>query len=258
MDGFYITIIAPVLEVLILTGLIYYLLLFIDRISGGGKIKGMAMAMALVVLAAWGAQQAQLYAITALLNSILGFSAIILAIVFQPEMRRMFIRMGRFFGTQEQSATANVIEKLVEAVELMARERIGALIVLERSDHLDNYVAAGPFDCAINVRALQTIFWKNSPVHDGAVIIREGRVVAAGVILPLTQNQEFRALSGTRHRAAIGISEDTDALALVVSEESGAISLADRGSLTRGLTRDELADRLFRDFGARGRRLTRA
>lgn len=255
---FYALLVAPVIEIAILAVFIYYLLLLIDRISGGGKIKGMALVMAGLVLAAWGAQQLRLYAITSLLNSLLGLSGIILAVVFQPELRRMFIRMGRFLGTQERNATASVIEKLIESVELMAKERIGALIVLERSDHLDNYVAAGPFDCAISVRSLQTIFWKNSPVHDGAVIIREGRVVAAGVILPLTQNQEFRSLSGTRHRAAIGISEDTDALALVVSEETGAISLADKGQIERSLTRDDLAERLFHDFGARTRRMTRS
>ncbi|MFW5845395.1 MAG: diadenylate cyclase, partial [Planctomycetota bacterium] len=198
----YINYIGPGLEIVILAVLIYYLLRIIDRISGGGKIKGMAIAMAVMLLAAWASQKAQLYAIAWLLQNVLTFSAIILAVVFQPEMRRLFIRMGRFFTTPEQAATASVIEKLVDAVDLLAKERIGALIVLERSDHLDNYVAAGPFDCAISVRSLQTIFWKNSPVHDGAVIIRDGRVVAAGVILPLTQNQEYRALSGTRHRAA--------------------------------------------------------
>ena len=114
-----------------------------------------------------------------------------------------------------------------------------------------------PFDCAISVRSLQTIFWKNSPVHDGAVIIRRGRVAAAGVILPLTQNFEYRHLSGTRHRAGIGISEETDALVVLVSEETGKISVADHGKLHENLSRSELDAYLRREFGVQAaRRLT--
>lgn len=253
---FYVLYIAPVLEIVILSVLIYWILLAIDRISAGGKLKGMSLAFFIVVLAAWGANLAELHAITWLLGAAISFSAVILAVVFQPELRRLFVRMGTLLASHEHEATAQLMDKIVESSFLLSAERIGALIVFERNDHLDNYIATGPFECSISVRSFQTIFWKNSPVHDGAVIIRQGKIVAAGVILPLTQNFEYRMLSGTRHRAGIGITEDTDALALLVSEETGGISIADRGKLYENLSREDLSVYLKRCFGARGQRLT--
>ena len=253
---FYVQYIAPILEIGILTVLIYYILMAIDRISAGGKLKGMAIALFIVVIAAWGANKAQLHAITWLLGAAISFSAVIMAVVFQPELRRLFVRMGALLATNEHGGNEALLDLIVESAGLLSAERIGALVVFEKNDHLDNYIATGPFECSISVRSFQTIFWKNSPVHDGAVIIRGGKIVAAGVILPLTQNFEYRMLSGTRHRAGIGITEDTDALALLVSEETGAISVADKGKLYENLSLEELAIFLKRSFGARGQRLT--
>lgn len=253
---FYVQFIAPILEIGILTLLIYWILLAIDRISAGGKLKGMAIALFIVVIAAWGASKAQLHAITWLLGAGISFSAVILAVVFQPELRRLFVRMGTLLATNEHGGNEGLLDLIVESAGLLSAERIGALVVFEKNDHLDNYIATGPFECSISVRSFQTIFWKNSPVHDGAVIIRSGKIAAAGVILPLTQNFEYRMLSGTRHRAGIGITEDTDALALLVSEETGAISVADKGKLYENLSLEELSIFLRRSFGARGQRLT--
>ncbi len=126
----------------------------------------------------------------------------------------------------------------------------GALIVIERADRLDNYITSSPLDCELTAKSLVSLFWKDAPLHDGAVIVRGGRIAAAGVILPLTSNPEYKSLSGTRHRAAIGIGEDTDALALVVSGETGQISMADRGQFTRGLTRQDLEILFARVFRA--------
>ncbi len=239
------------LEIAILAVVIYYVLLALERIAAGGKIKGIALALAGVVGAWMLARVLQLHAITWLLQASIGFSALIMIVIFQPELRRLFSRLGGIFpGAADQVAGAAVLPQLVESIGYMASRRIGALIVIERTDRLDSYVATSSLDCELTAKSLIALFWKDSPLHDGAVIIQNGRIAGAGVILPLTDNPEFKSLSGTRHRAAIGISEDTDALALVVSEETGAISIADKGNLTRGLSRQDVEILLGRVFRA--------
>ena len=247
------------LEIGILTVLIYYLLLALERISAGGKIKGISLFLAVVVAAWMLARLLQLHAITWLLQASIGFSAVVLVVVFQPELRRLFTRIGGIFPrveTHGAQGALNAVPQLVDAMAYMASRRIGALIVLERNDRLDDYINSSPLDCELTAKSLTALFWKDSPLHDGAIIVRDGRVAGAGVILPLTDNVEFKSLSGTRHRAAIGISEDTDALALVVSEETGQISMADKGALVRGLSRQDLElllGRVFRVAAHRGR-----
>jgi diadenylate cyclase len=241
------------LEILIIFLVIYKVLLNLEKISAGGKLKGLSLSLALVVVAWMVARFAQLHAITWLLQAGIGVSAIVMAVVFQPELRRLFTRLGGFFPNQDLSSNANIVGHLIDAIAYMASRRIGALIVVERSDRLDDYVNSSPLDCEITTKSVTTIFWKDSPLHDGALIIRNGRIAAAGVILPLTNNIEYKHLSGTRHRAGIGISEDTDALVLVVSEESGQISMADRGKISRGLSRQDLEILLTREFRGGGR-----
>ncbi len=228
-------------ELAILAVVIYHLLRALERISAGGKIKGISLILALVVGAWMGARLLQLHAISWLLQTSIGFMALVLVVVFQPELRRLFSRLGGILPTTEAPhAQAEAVGELVEAVIHCASRRIGALIVIERTDRLDHYIASSPLDCQLTAKVLTSLFWKDAPLHDGAVVVRRGRIAGAGVILPLTANAEFKGLSGTRHRAAIGISEDTDALALVVSEETGAISMADRGTLVRGLSRQDV------------------
>lgn len=243
---------SSALEITIIAVVIYYVLLALERIAAGGKIKGISLAFAGVVGAWMLARVLQLHAITWLLQASIGFSALILIVIFQPELRRLFSRLGGVFpGTSEPSAAGTAaLPQLVEAIGYMASRRIGALIVIERADRLDSYVATSPLDCELTAKSLIALFWKDSPLHDGAVMVQRGRIAGAGVILPLTDNPEFKSLSGTRHRAAIGISEDTDALALVVSEETGAISIADKGNLTRGLSRQDVEILLGRVFRA--------
>ncbi len=242
------------IEILIITVLIYYLLTAMERISAGGKLRGVTLILALVVVAWMIARAAQLHAITWLLQAGIGVSALVMAVVFQPELRRLFTRMGGYFPNQDLSGNAAVISHLGEAISSLASRRIGGLVVFERNDRLDDYVVSGPLDCEISAKLVMTIFWKDTPLHDGAMIVRHGRIAAAGVILPLTNNPAYRTLSGTRHRAGIGISEDTDALVLMVSEETGQISMADRGQFTRGLTRQDVELILTREFRAGGRR----
>ncbi len=242
------------IEIAILYLMLYWLLVGLERISAGGKLKGLSLAVAGLVCAAMVARVAQLHAISWLLQASIGFSAIIMGVVFQPELRRLFTRMGGLFPNQDLSANASIIQQMIDAITSMADRRIGALIVVERSDRLDDYINTSPLDCEVTAKSVMSLFWKDTPLHDGAMIIRDGRIAAAGVILPLTENIEYKHLPGTRHRAGIGISEDTDALALLVSEETGSISVADRGKLNRGLTRQDLEILLGRTFAGHVRR----
>ena len=237
------------LQLAVLYLFFYWLLRSLERISAAVKLKGLAVSVVLVVVATSLARFADLHAISWLLENSLSFAAIILAVVFQPELRRLFTRIGGFLPVRYLGDTDLILDQIIDAVEYMSSHRIGALMVIERSDRLDNYVSSSPLDCQITAKLLCTLFWKDSPLHDGAVLIRDGRVAAAGVILPLTENFEYKDLSGTRHRAGIGISEDTDAFAILVSEETGAISCADRGKLTTDLSRQDLEILLGRIFG---------
>lgn len=244
-------------EILVIAVLAYILLRALERISAGGKLKGISLALGVAVLAWIAARWLQLHAIQWLLQAGIGVSALLLAVVFQPELRRLFTRLGAVFPNSDLSANVSALDQIGEALTHMVERRMGALIIFERNDRLDEYIYSSPLDCEITAKILTTVFWKDSPLHDGAVIVRGGRVAAAGVILPLTANAEFKDLSGTRHRAGIGISEDTDALALIVSEETGQISLADRGAFTRGLSIAQVQDLLagaFRPGARSGRR----
>ncbi len=245
-----------VIEIGLIAAVIYLLLRALERISAGGKIKGISLSLAAVVGLWLAARAFQLHAISWLLQAGIGFSALVVVVVFQPELRRLFSRLGGWFPTASEPVGAESLREIAEAVSYLASRRIGALIVVERTDRLDSYIATGPLDCQLSSKALVALFWKDSPLHDGAVILRGGRIAAAGVILPLTSNVEFKGLSGTRHRAGIGISEDTDALAIIVSEETGQISLADQGNLIRGLSRQDVEILLGRIFRAQvvGRR----
>ncbi|MBN8526804.1 MAG: diadenylate cyclase [Planctomycetes bacterium] len=237
-------------EVVLIWMAVYWLLRALERISAGGKIKGISLLLAAVVAAWLAARWLDLHAISWLLQTMVGFSAVILIVVFQPELRRLLSKLGGILPHGQQNTGLHLVGPLVEAMMQMAERRIGALIVIERNDRLDNYITSSPLDCELTAKSVVSLFWKDAPMHDGAVIVRAGRIAAAGVILPLTNNIEFKSLSGTRHRAGIGISEDTDALALIVSEETGQISMADRGAFTRGLTRQDLEILFARVFRA--------
>jgi diadenylate cyclase len=242
------------IEISLLFLLIYQLLRAFERISAGGKIRGISLIITGVVAAAGTARLLELHAISWLLQTALGLTAIVLCVVFQPELRRLLTRMGGLFPNQDLSRNADIIPALTDAVSYLSDRRIGALIVIERGDRLDDYIKSSPIDCDVTAKTVTTFFWKDTPLHDGAMIIRDARIAAAGVILPLTENVEYKHLPGTRHRAGIGISEDTDALVILVSEETGTISVADRGKLLRGINRQDLEVLLGRVFAQRARR----
>ena len=165
-------------------------------------------------------------------------------IIFQPELRRALAQLGSYIARKGQQRR-EVVAEIVSAVTAMSRRRCGALIVVERKFNMQTLIDdAIPLDIKINALVLESIFFPNSPLHDGAVIIRNNKIVAARVILPLTRAEHISRHLGTRHRAALGVSEESDAVTIVVSEESGFISLAYRGIFHRDLTPEELENML--------------
>jgi diadenylate cyclase len=175
-----------------------------------------------------------------------------LVIVFQPEIRQSFRQLGRlpFLGGAMANGTrasvVQMVNELVEAAEEMSERRIGALVAIERGDPLDGLVETGKsLEAEISAELVQTLFFPNTPLHDGALVLRGDRVVAAACLLPLTERRDLSRSLGTRHRAALGLSERCDAVVVVVSEESGQISLAHGSELHRGLTAEDLKGRLF-------------
>lgn len=176
---------------------------------------------------------------------------LIVIIIFQPELRRFLeqIGTGRLFSPfliQANAQSTAVIKQLLKAVDVLSKEKIGALIVIEVGTNLTEYIESGiKIRSVISSELLSSLFWPKTPTHDGAVIIRENKIEAAGCLLPLTDIQISDQRLGTRHRSAVGLSKLTDALVIVVSEESGIISIAEHGNLTRFLNREALETRLF-------------
>ena len=233
-----------VIDILVVSILIYEGL----KLIGGTRAAQMALGSAVVLLLFYASQRYPLQTVNWVIRNLfvyVGFAAIVL---FQSDIRRALSHLGRapFFrylaGTKESDET---LEEVLTAAGLLAKGRVGALIVLEREIGLRNYVESGiPLDAAVSYDLLTTIFHPGAPMHDGAVIIQENRVAAAACFLPLTVSPTFDRELGTRHRAAIGVTEESDAVAVVVSEERGEVSLAVDGRIERGLTPERLRARL--------------
>ena len=177
---------------------------------------------------------------------------LLLIIIFQPELRRFLEKIGsfgRFFSPILSGNQANhviMIKHLLRSIDILSKEKLGALIVVEVGYNLSEYMDSGiAIKAPVSADLLATLFWHDAPTHDGAVIIRENKIEAAGCLLPLTDTRLQDRRLGTRHRAAIGLSERTDALIFVISEETGIVSLAERGNLTRYMTREAIETRLF-------------
>ena len=238
------------LDILIIAILLYYLL----KLLRGTRAVQMVVAIALLVVFYRGARWARLEMVEWLLTTMLPYVAITMIILFQPEIRRALSRIGRNisvmkFASHNPRASH---DDIVMAAEYFAQNRIGALMVVERQAGLRTYIESGiPLDAKISYDLLLSIFRPGSPLHDGAVIIEGSRVAAAGCFLPLSLNPQISKQLGTRHRAAIGITEDSDAIVVLVSEETGSISLASGGAIDTNLTPEELSDRLTEMFSRR-------
>ena len=210
-------------------------------------------AVLVVVIIAWLTDLLHLYTLSYILNQFLAVGLIAVVILFQPELRRMLDRLGsvrrrNLLGiskpVQELDA---VIDQTVRACEVMSRERVGALMVFAREARLEEYMRTGTvIDAQVSEQLIRNIFFPLASLHDGAMIVRDGRVAAAGCVLPLSESDRLSADLGTRHRAGVGMSENSDAVVVIVSEETGAISVAVGGMLKRHLAPQTL-ERLLRN-----------
>ncbi|HVV74115.1 MAG TPA: diadenylate cyclase CdaA [Verrucomicrobiae bacterium] len=228
----------PVVEILILTVGIYCFLRFIRGTRGAPVVTGFLVLLLAFVLVS---VLLKLKVLQYLLGAFSTFFILAVCIIFQPELRRILAELGNLplFATAHEQRQN--IEVIIQTVERLADVRIGALIAIEQSIHLQAAVESGIIvDCEATPEMLETIFFPNNAIHDGGVILKGDRIACAACIFPLTQRQDLNKSLGTRHRAAIGLSEETDAVVVVVSEETGAVSYAYRGQLVRGVTSEEL------------------
>ena len=191
----------------------------------------------------------EIYTINVILQNLLGWSIILVFIVFQNDIRRALTQVGTgpLFSSADRIAQSQAVEELVKGVTAMASRRVGALIVLQNEVGLNEYIEVGTrLDAQVSKELVASIFIPGSPIHDGALIIQHGRITAAGCFLPLTTNPTVSKTLGTRHRAAIGLTEETDAVAIVVSEEDGMVSLVREGKITRDVDAGTLRTTLQR------------
>jgi diadenylate cyclase len=235
---------------ILLVAVIFYLLF---SLAQGTVAVQLLRGMILVVLAAFiVAQFLPFQGLVWLIRNSIPALLIAIPVIFQPELRRALERLGRtgslFLRRQEEEALERMVDEVCRAVHRMAGQRHGALIVFERETGLQEFVEAGVLiDADVKAELLRTIFHPNTALHDKAVIIRDGRIVAANSMLPTTQNPQYSGL-GTRHRAAIGATEESDALVVVVSEETGIISVAYNGRMVRRLDTNRLRSVLMAFF----------
>ncbi len=228
----------PAVEILILAVLIYFALRFVRGTRGWPVVIGFFVFLLALVLTT---TILNLQVLRWLLGSASVFIVFGAVVIFQPELRRMLAELGNLplFATTSEQREA--IEVVIQTVERLADVRIGALIAIEQSIQLHEAVESGiKIDCDATPEMLETIFFPNNAIHDGGVILKGDRIAYAACIFPLTQRSDLNKTLGTRHRAAIGLSEETDAAIVVVSEENGMISYAYKGQLVRGVTLEEL------------------
>ncbi len=243
------------IEIFLLFLLLYFVLRFMQGTIAGTFVRGVGFLLMLAVVSAMLALSSfGLEIIGAIFKYLLGVSVIALLVIFQPELRRGLMRVGRnpVIG-RLVARDSRVVDEVVKAALTLSKDRIGALITFEGNVALDSYVAAGVgINADIKAELIDTIFWPGSALHDGAIVIREDRIAAGSCLFPLTENPEVSHHLGTRHRAAIGLTEETDALCIVVSEETGTISVAHGGKLVRDLDEDQLRGRLRETYRTGG------
>lgn len=226
------------LDLLLVAVAVYWLLMLIR----GTRAFQIVLGLMLLVAASLAAHVFELLTLSWILEKFLASAVLIIVVLFQQDLRRALARVGRgLFPAVSQREASQMLEEIVRAVQVLARRRTGALVVLERETPLDDLIEPGPaLDAVVSKDLLVSIFHTASPLHDGAVWIQGGRIAHAGCILPLTLRPDLPEGVGTRHRAAVGITEEADALAVVVSEETGQISLVEGGELRAGLDPAEL------------------
>ncbi len=241
---------SDILDIAILSVIIYKLLWMLRKTSSGRVLRGLLI----LLLAMFLSTTFQLTATSWLLDRVVQWGIIVLVVLFQPEIRRFLERMGSgrlglvFASSREAGQEMDTaISQTTEAYADLSRDKVGALMVFERQNLLDDVIKTGTaLDCGVSSELLKNIFWNKAPLHDGAVIVRNGRIVGAGCMLPLSGNVNLSRDLGMRHRAGIGMSEHSDAVVVIVSEETGSISAAVGGMLKRHLAPETL-ERLLRN-----------
>lgn len=242
---------SMLLDIGVVTVLFYCLFMTIQGTRAVQLIKGLVILVLVVILSNW----LQLHALSWLLNQLWAASLVALAVIFQPELRRALEQIGRsrlYIKPFENTDTdlQNVHEAVIKAAVEESKHNVGMLLVLEREIGLNDYVATGiKMDCLVSEQTLINIFVHNTPLHDGAAIIRGNRILAAACFLPLSDNPNLDMSFGTRHRSGIGLSEVSDALVVIVSEETGAISVAKDGHIYVNLDEKALRQHLSQHFG---------
>ena len=234
---------SDILDIIIVAFLFYKLLPML-RSTGTARIAGV---VATIIIIAWMTGILRLHTLSWILNQFLAVGLLAVVVLFQPELRRMIdhisnMRWKKLFGTgKPEQEMISVINQTVRACADMSKEKVGALIVFARDNRLDEYFKTGTLiDGQVSDQLIRNIFFPKAALHDGAMIIRDGRVMAAACVLPLSESERLSADLGTRHRAAVGISEVSDAVVVVVSEETGSISVAVGGVLKRHLAAQTL------------------
>lgn len=250
-----IRLLKPALEIFLIYLLIYAVLRFMQGTRGAGIVRGLAFFVVIFfAVLSIVVDRLELYRIDWVMKTFLPMILIYVVVLFQPEFRRALMRLGQnplvgYFFKQEGGVTSEIVEAAVS----MSKNKIGALIAIEREVGLNTFVEGGVrLDAEVSAPLLNTIFWPGTPLHDGAVVIQERRLAAAGCLFPLTENPNVSKSLGTRHRAAIGLTEETDAICVVVSEETGTISVAMRGQLRRELDAESLR-RVLEECAVEGR-----
>lgn len=238
--------IKDLFDILIVAFIFYKLYLLIKETRAEQLMKGILILLFITKAAEF----SKLHSVSWLLNNTIKAGMFALVVVFQPELRRILEHLGqaRFISPNIKNSKGDmekVIDELIEGCSSLSRQKIGALIVIERKTGINEVIQTGTLlDSEISRQLLINIFIPNTPLHDGAVVIRRSKIIAAGCFLPLTENKFLNQELGTRHRAALGISERSDCISVVVSEETGAMSVAISGRLQKGLEKEELRQQL--------------
>ncbi|GGG03036.1 diadenylate cyclase CdaA [Paenibacillus aceti] len=242
--------IKDIIDILIVTYIIYHLILLVRGTRAIQLLKGLLVLVLIWAVSTW----FDLYTLKWLMNQMFTFGVVAIFIIFQPELRRALEQLGRgkLFnrGIADEEEFAREIGEIIKALNYLSRRKIGALIVFERNTGINEYTESGiPIQSVITSQLLINIFIPNTPLHDGAVIIQGHKITAAACYLPLSENPFISKELGTRHRAAIGISEVGDAVSIVVSEETGQISLAIDGQVVRDIKEESLISKLYEELG---------
>lgn len=239
---------SSILDILAVSYIFYKGYMLIKETRAEQLLKGIIFLIILIPIS----KLLNLEVLSWILSNTITIGVLSFIIIFQPEIRRALEHIGRSaFNerhlTEDEHTMEKIINEIITAVDNLSKTKTGALIVIERATRLGETISTGvKIDAIVSAQLLENIFVVNTPLHDGATIIRSDRIISAGCFLPLTTNKNVDKSLGTRHRSAIGISENSDAIVVVVSEETGTISLAVNGSLTRNYDKDKLRDILFR------------